>query len=165
MLLLLNQAWVHLPATQQSQSSDTRMWWRKGSIYYRCQARRMGSLWSKDAKSPATFRARLLFIPCVFFFVLVLCLSTRDLRSSAITGHLLFIIVMGSHPIPFIIIAPMSTLLFSANPSIPRLFVPTFPHYIQFFQHLAGKTKLWPLSIAISLQKSYTILILSIRRT
>ena len=60
MLLLLNQAWVHLPATQQRQSTDTRIWWRKGSIYHRCQARRMGSLCSKDAKSPATFRARLL---------------------------------------------------------------------------------------------------------
>ena len=54
---LLNWTWVCLPATQQSQSTDTRLWWRKVQcLFAGHQARRVGSSCSKDHSSQMAFR-------------------------------------------------------------------------------------------------------------
>ena len=41
---LLNRTRVHSPNTQQSQSTDTRMWWKKYSIYCRAPSKEEGQL-------------------------------------------------------------------------------------------------------------------------
>ena len=41
--VLLNQTWVCSPDAQQSQSTDTRVWWRKVQHLLQGQARRIGS--------------------------------------------------------------------------------------------------------------------------
>ena len=51
--LLPNQTWVHSPVAQQSQSTDTRLWGKKVQHLLQGQARRMGSLCSKDLNSMA----------------------------------------------------------------------------------------------------------------
>ena len=43
-LALLNQTRVHSPNTQQSQSTHTRMWWKKYSIYCRAPSKEEGQL-------------------------------------------------------------------------------------------------------------------------
>ena len=50
-MLLPNQTWVCFPNGQQSQSTDTRFWWRQVLCLLQGQARRMGSSGSKDLNS------------------------------------------------------------------------------------------------------------------
>ena len=54
--LLLNQTWVSLPAMKQSPSIDAVFGEGKNSVYFRHQARSLGTSCSKDLNSLMAFR-------------------------------------------------------------------------------------------------------------
>ena len=54
--MLPSQTYVHLLGAQQSQPTDTRLWWSKAQCFLWGQARIMGSSGSKDSNSPKALK-------------------------------------------------------------------------------------------------------------
>ena len=83
-LRLLNQTWVCSLNTQQSQSTDTQLWWRYIQCLLQGQTRRIGSSCSKDPKYPMTFRGGFFFKYKFILFIYFGCVGSSLLHAGSL---------------------------------------------------------------------------------